>query len=276
MHKKMAIFAISMTALLSAACQVQNEIELNEDTVKTLSVTGVGEVEVMPDTFILSGAIIQKDDDAQIAMNALADIVNAMQEGVKNIEALSTSEFNFASVNTIGVKDPECLLFNQEADRTNSTLRQGEARVKKRVCEDIAQQASLSFTFTGGPPDAAGIALARFSEAGAIRLKLEGYRIKNIDEIELQAGELAVKNARQKADRLAAAAGANITGVLDLNNYRATYDQRSVAPPVISTSGAGESSQLVEGGDPVAVTDINLKAGMQVVSAAIALDFTYE
>jgi uncharacterized protein YggE len=266
------------TAALSflVACQPTATPELNEETVKTLAVTGVGEVEVMPDTFVLSGAIIKQDDDAQVAMNALADIVNAMQDGIKDIDTLTTSEFNFASVNTIGVKDPECLLFNQEADRTNTTLRKGEKRVKKRVCEDIAQQASLSFTFTGGPPDDAGIALARFSKAGAIRLKLEGYRIKNIDEIELQAGELAVKNAREKADRLAAAAGATISGVLDLDNYRATYDQRSVSPPSISTSGAGESSQLVEGGDPVDVTDINLKAGMQVVSAAIALEFTYE
>ncbi len=273
--KTSALLGFATSLLFLAACQ-PTTTELNEETVKTLAVTGVGEVEVMPDTFVLSGAIIKQDDDAQIAMNALADIVNAMQEGIKDIDTLTTSEFNFASVNTIGVKDPECLLFNQEADRTNTTLRKGELRVKKRVCEDIAQQASLSFTFTGGPPDDAGIALARFSKAGAIRLKLEGYRIKNIDEIELQAGELAVKNAREKADRLAAAAGATISGVLDLDNYRATYDQRSVSPPSISTSGAGESSQLVEGGDPVEVTDINLKAGMQVVSAAISLEFTYE
>lgn len=273
--KTSALLGLATSLLFLAACQ-PTTAKLNEETVKTLAVTGVGEVEVMPDTFVLSGAIIKQDDDAQIAMNALADIVNAMQVGIKDIDTLTTSEFNFASVNTIGVKDPECLLFNQEADRTNTTLRKGEQRVKKRVCEDIAQQASLSFTFTGGPPDDAGIALARFSKAGAIRLKLEGYRIKNIDEIELQAGELAVKNAREKADRLAAAAGATISGVLDLDNYRATYDQRSVSPPNISTSGAGESSQLVEGGDPVEVTDINLKAGMQVVSAAIALEFTYE
>jgi uncharacterized protein YggE len=255
---------------------MQDQPQLNEETVKTLAVTGVGEVEVMPDTFVLSGAIIKRDDEAQVAMNNLADIVNKMQAEVQSLDSLGTNEFNFASVDTIGVKDPGCLLFNQEADRTNATLRKGEKRVAKRVCKDIAQQASLSFTFTGGPPDEAGIVLARFSEAGAIRLKLEGYRIKNIDEIELQAGELAVKNAREKADRLAAAAGATITGVLDLDNYRATYDQRSVAPPRISTSGAGESTQMVDGGDPVAVTDMNLKAGLQVVSAAIALDFTYE
>jgi uncharacterized protein YggE len=276
MRENLTVSSIVLGGLILAACQPQADAELNEDTVKTLAVTGVGEVEVMPDTFVLSGAIIKRDDDAQVAMNQLAEIVNNMQASVEGMESLKTSEFNFASVNTIGVKAPECLLYNQEAERTNATLRKGEKRVAKRVCEDIAQQAALSFTFTGGPPDEAGIAIARFSESGAIRLKLEGYRIKNIDEIELQAGELAVKNAREKADRLAAAAGATITGVLDLDNYRATYDQRSVAPPRINTSGAGETTQIVAGGDPVDVTDMNLKAGLQVVSAAIALDFTYE
>ena len=260
--------------LILASCEAKPE--LNEETVKTLAVTGVGEVEVLPDQFVLSGAIIKQNDTSQVAMNHVADIVNDMQAGVSDISALTASEFNFASVNTVGVKDPECLLFNQEADRTNNTLRPGERRVKKRICEDQSQQASLTFTFTGSPPEQAGVAMARFSKAGAIRLRLDGYRIDNIDEIELQAGELAVKNARDKADRLAAAGGATITGVLDLQSYKATYDQRAATAPRVNLSGAGETSALLDGGSPVDVTDMNLEVGPQIVSAAIQLEFTYE
>ena len=271
------IFRLSLmafTAASLAACEA--EPELNEETVKTLAVTGVGEVEVLPDQFALSGAVIKQDVTSQNAMNSVADIVNAMQSAATSLEGIETSEFDFASVNTVGVKDPECLLFNQEANRTNSTLRPGERRVRPRVCEDQSQQASLGFTFTGGPPDQAGVALARFSRAGAMRLRLDGYRIDNIDEIELQAGEIAVKNARDKADRLAAAAGASITGVLDLDSYQATYNQRAAWAPSISTSGAGETSALLDGGAPVDVTELNLEAGPQTVSAAIRLEFTYE
>lgn len=279
----MANFTLAMTgaaiaALYLAGCTPPSKTgeEIERDKIKTLSVTGVGEVEVMPDLFVLSGAIIQKDDTSRAAMNSLADIVNEVQARAADNKSLKTRDFSFATVNTTGIKDPECLLFNQEADRTNTTLRKNERRVKKRVCKDIAQQASISFTFTAGPPNAAGDMLSAFSESGAIRLTLDGYKIKNIDEIELQAGERAVANAREKADRLAAAGGAKITGVVDLNSYKATYNQRQARPPRISTSGAGESSQIVEGGAPVDVTNINLEAGLQTISAAVALEFIYE
>jgi len=275
MRLQLLVPAIGMLAV--SACQpVSTPLEIERADIKTLSVTGVGEVEVMPDLFVLSGAIIQQSENSREAMNALADIVNDIQARAGETEALTSQEFSFASVNTTGVKDPECLLFNQEADRTNSTLREGEKRIIKRVCQDISQQASISFTFTAGPPNEAGDMLADFSEAGAIRLTLDGYKINNIEEIELQAGERAVANAREKADRLAAAGGATITGVVDLNSYQSTYNQRTARPPVINTSGAGESSQMVDGGAPVDVTSINLEAGMQVVSAAVQLEFIYE
>ncbi len=264
------------TALLVAACQPATPDEIERKDIKTLSVTGVGEVEVMPDQFVISGAVIKQADTSKASMNALADIVNAVQASAKDEAKLISREFSFASVNTTGVKAPECLLFNQEADRTNATLRTGEKRITKRVCKDISQQASISFTFTAGPPDLAGALLSDFSENGAIRLTLDGYKIKDIDEIELKAGERAISNAREKADRLAAAGGAKIIGVVDLNSYQATYNQRRASPPRINTSGAGESSQLVEGGDPVAVTDMNLEAGMQIVSAGVQLEFIYE
>jgi len=269
--------AIIASAFLTGCTPTASKpVEIERDKIKTLSVTGVGEVEVMPDLFVLSGAIIQKDDTSREAMNSLADIVNQVQARAADNKDLKSRDFSFATVNTTGVKDPECLLFNQEADRTNSTLRKGEKRVKKRVCKDISQQASISFTFTAGPPNVAGDMLSAFSESGAIRLTLDGYKIKNIEEIELQAGERAVANAREKADRLAAAGGAKITGVVDLNSYQATYNQRQARPPRINTSGAGESSQLVDGGAPVDVTSINLEAGLQTVSAAVALEFIYE
>lgn len=275
MRLSLFIGAIMSCAMLSGCEPLETDTTERKD-VKTLSVTGVGEVEVMPDQFVLSGAIIKQEDTAKAAMNALAEVVNAMQDSTKDKAGLDNQQFNFASVNTVGVKDPECLLFNQEADRTNNTLRDGEQRVKKRVCKDIAQQASISFTFTGGPPDMAGDVLADFSKAGGIRLALDGYKIENIDEIEMQAGERAIANAREKADRLAAAGGAKITGVVDLNSYQATYNQRRASAPSISTYGAGESTQLVDGGDPVDVASLNLKAGKQVISASVALEFIYE
>ena len=269
----------ALCALALSACQpatVTQPDTIAKDEIKTLRVTGVGEVSVKPDQFVVSGAVIRRADEARTAMNDLADVVNAMQAFAADEPTLTGRDFTFASANTVGVKDPACLLFNQEANRTNATLRPGERRVVKRVCEDVAQQSSLTFTFTGSPPDRAGEALAGFSAAGAVRLKLDGYKIDNLDAVELQAGELAIANAREKAERLAAAGGAKITGVLDLNAFNTTYAQGTARPPIINTSGAGESESLIDGGDPVDVTALNLEAGEQTVSAAIELEFTYE
>lgn len=269
-------FTLAASFLALTACQAAAPSSIDADDIKTLAVTGVGEIEVMPDTFVLSGAVIKQDESLTEAMNAVADVINTVQQTLPETEGMSTSDFNFATVNTVGVKDPECLLFNQEADRTNSTLREGERRVRKKVCKDVTQQASVTFTYTGGPVDLAGNAISKLSEAGAVRVRLNGYRISNIEEIELQAGERAISNARDKADRLAAAAGSTITGVVDLNSYSATYSQQAATAPRVSTSGAGESSRILEDEGEKSVTEMNLKPGPQVISAAVSLEFIYE
>ena len=274
-HFTLALCAASALSLV--ACKPAETTSIDADEIKTLAVTGVGEVEVMPDTFVLSGAVIKQDESLTEAMNAVADVINAVQQSLPETEGMSTSDFNFATVNTTGVKDPACLLFNQEADRTNSTLREGEKRVRKKVCKDVTQQASVTFTYTGGPVTLAGNAISKLSEAGAVRVRLNGYRISNIEEIELQAGEQAISNARDKADRLAAAAGSTITGVVDLNSYSATYSQQAATAPRVSTSGAGESSRILDDdGEEKSVTEMNLKPGPQVISAAVSLEFIYE
>ena len=146
----LAVFSaliLSSSALLSACSAPPfGKTEINREDIKTLSVTGVGEVSVKPDLFVLSGAIIQKDKTSQQAMNALAGIVNTIQERAADNSNLTSRDFSFATVNTAGIKDAECLLWNEEAERTNSTLRPGERRVQKRVCKDQFQQASSSWS----------------------------------------------------------------------------------------------------------------------------------
>ena len=89
-------------------------------------------------------------------------------------------------------------------------------------------------------------------------------------------GSAGRRGKRDRRERLAAAGGSRITGVVDLNSYQPTYNQRTAQAPRINITGAGESSQLVDGGEPVEVTDINLEAGQQVISAAVQLEFIYE
>lgn len=260
-----------------AACNSATSKEVDADTIKTLAVTGVGELEVMPDSFVISGAVIKQKPTTTEAMNAVAEVINTAQDTLPKLPGMKDAEFSFATVNTNGVKDPECLLFNEEARRTNSTLREGERRVKLKVCEDVTQQASVTFTFTGAPVDLAGTAISKLSESGAVRVRLNGYRVSNIEEIELQAGERAIQNAREKADRMADAAGSTIKGVLNLNSYQPTYNQQAATAPRVQTSGAGESGRILEDDDgPKDVTEMNLTPGPQVISARVDLEFIYE
>lgn len=267
-----------VAAALLAGCDFTNAPkEIDPKDIKTLSVVGVGEVEIMPDSFVVSGAVIKQDDDVITAMNEVADVINTVQDELPAIAGIGLTEFNFATVNTTSVKDPECLLFNQEANRTNSTLREGEKRVPQKICKDVSQQASITFTFTGGPPELAGTVISKLSEAGAVRVRLNGYRISNIEEVELQAGEQAVSNARDKAERLAKAGGASISGVLNLQSYRPTYTQQAATAPRVSTSGAGETARILEDDEEDrSVTEMNLRPGPQVISAIVELEFIYE
>ena len=253
------------------------ETVIDPKDIKTLSVVGVGEVEIMPDSFVVSGAVIKQDEDVINAMNAVADVINTVQDELPKIDSMDLTEFNFATVNTTSVKDPECLLFNQEANRTNASLREGEKRVTQKLCKDVSQQASVTFTFTGGPPELAGTVISKLSEAGAVRVRLNGYRISNIEEVELQAGEKAISNARDKAERLADAGGASIKGVLNLQSYTPTYSQQAATAPRVSTTGAGETARILNDDDPSrSVTEMNLKPGPQVISAMVELEFIYE
>ncbi|MEP3888915.1 MAG: SIMPL domain-containing protein [Hellea sp.] len=268
---------VVVTAVLGGCDVSKNPTEMDPKEIKTLSVVGVGEIEVMPDSFVVSGAVIKQDEDVTAAMNQVAEVINMVQDNLPKIEDIGLTEFNFATVNTTSVKDPECLLFNQEADRTNSSLREDEKRISKKLCKDVAQQASVTFTFTGGPPELAGTVISKLSEAGAVRVRLNGYRISNIEEVELQAGEKAVSNARDKAQRLADAGGANITGVLNLQSYRPTYSQQVANAPRVSTTGAGESARLLKDeSESRSVTEMNLRPGPQVISAMVELEFIYE
>jgi len=276
--KTRRIYALGVAVLVISACGKTSAAEVKSlEDVKTLQVTGVGEIEIMPDQFVISGAVIKQESFMPDAMNKMADVVNTVQATLPGISGIQTSDFNFATVNTTGVKDPACLLFNTEADRTNSTLREKEKRVNKRICDDVTQQASVTFTYTGSPVEKAGDAISKLAEAGAVRVRLNGYKISNLEEIELQAGERAVANARNKADRLAQAGGSVIAGVKDLTSYVPTYQQRVATAPVVNTYGSGETTRILKDAiEDKTVTAMNLKPGPQVISASGSLEFIYE
>jgi len=266
-----------LTGLVLVGCTKAEPELITEGEIKYVTVTGVGEIEVMPDRFVISGAVIKQDDDLTLAMNTLSEVVNQAEAKLAAVDGLTVSGFNFAAVNTTGVKDPECLLFNAEADRFNQTLRDDEERIKHKICKDVTHQASLTFTYTGAPVDKAGHAISALTEAGAVRVSLNGFKVSDIENLELEAAARAIENAREKADRLAESGGASIKGVKNLAAYTPTYQYGGASAPVLATGGSGETTRLLDNkAEPKAVAPMNLKPGPQVVSASIQLEFIYE
>lgn len=271
------LFYPVLTGLVLAGCEKAETPLISEGEIKFVTVTGVGEVEVMPDRFVISGAVIKQNDDLSTAMNDLSEVVNRAEATLENVDGLTVSGFNFAAVNTTGVKDPDCLLFNDEADRFNQTLRENEERKEHKVCEDVTHQASLTFTYTGAPVDRAGHAISALTEAGAVRVSLNGFKVSDIENLELEAAARAIDNAREKANRLAESGGAVIKGVKNLAAYQPTYQYGGASAPVVATGGSGETTRLLENEAALKpVAPMNLKPGLQVVSASIQLEFIYE
>jgi uncharacterized protein YggE len=149
---------------------------------KVIQVNGHGEVEAAPDIAVINLGVLSRESDAQAAMYAASVRMQAIVESVRSLgmpsRDIQTSQLNLHL-------DPHA----------NVYLANHQVMVRT---EDVSR---------AGPILDAGI------EAGANASSGIEFSLADQSEAEDRALELAVADARRKAERLAAALGVAIDGV---------------------------------------------------------------
>ncbi|MEE9346691.1 MAG: SIMPL domain-containing protein [Robiginitomaculum sp.] len=177
-----------VSACVLTACSPKTE--LNEDTIKTLAVTGVGEIEIMPDQFVISGAVITQkvSQDGEIDEEGFEPIAISVM-GTGRVKAVRDNSHNRNRKNRL-----------ERGQKTTMKFRAPKRRMAQKICKVTHIEASLSFTARVNPADKAGDIITAFTETGVGKVDLLGYDFSAYDALYKQAGEKAVRNAKQKGD----------------------------------------------------------------------------
>jgi len=170
------------------------------DTTRTLTVTGVGSVEVIPDICIISAGVMEKGNDPQGVMNSLANKINSI---INTIES-------------VGVK---------KGDIKTSKLSLSpifETQKEKKVLTGYS--ASEHLTVKTQVKDA-GRVLSTITNAGVNVINSITFDYSNKDSLALASIEKATENARRIAERALSGTGYHITGMknVQVDNILPTY-----------------------------------------------------
>jgi len=202
-----------------------------------MMVSGVGRVRAAPDIAVVVGTITTEADKDSEAVDEAADIINAVQEAVKGQDV----ELNFTQVRTSDKRDEACLAHNRKVTARHSRIlqdnrynanikrqkeqgrdvkikpREPRLRFSMRVCPVTHIEASLTFTARVKPANEAGNIINDFTTAGVTDVDLFGYDFTDYDALYKQAAVKAVKNAKDKAERVAKIAGTDLTEIVNFS-----------------------------------------------------------
>jgi uncharacterized protein len=196
----------------------------------TIQVQGHGEVEATPDIAVINLGVLTRESDAGAAMQAASQRMHAVIEAVRGLDI---PERNFQSSGLT-------LFLDQQANVYVATQ-----QVTVRT-EDIGKAGAILDTAIG---------------AGANASNGITFAMDDPSELEDEALDLAVADARHKADRLAAALGVTIDRV-----ERATASRGGAMPMM------GRRAKLMRS---IAHAPPPVEAGQMVIAADVQVTYTF-
>ncbi len=184
------LLAAALAGPAVGAARAQSD---DEDTVRSISVNGVGRVKAEPDVADISLGVTKQGEDAQAASAAAATAMDAvikalLEAGIAD-EDIQTSSL---SLNPIYNWDnnPPTIEGWEASNQVNVTVR------------DITAVGDVVDTATA---------------AGATNVNGITFRVEDPTAAEAEARSAAVADAKAKADQLAADAGVTITGIITIS-----------------------------------------------------------
>lgn len=233
----------AIVALISYAA-VNFEYQSPGDYDATISVDGQAEVFAVPDIGQFSFSVNAEGDTAAVAQEASGTAINDIlaylrEQGIEDKD-IKTQNYNLY---------PR-YRWEERICPTSSYCPQGE-RVEDGF--EVSQTVSVKVRET----DNAGAVIAGVGERGATNISSLNFIIDDIEALKMEAREMAIKDAREKAERLADELGVDLKRVVsfyenDNKYYEPYYEARSFSleSADIGFGGAelpvGEESTTVE------------------------------
>ena len=207
------IIVFALLSLVLAACQTQPQsITVSENPdLRTISTEGIGQVSLTPDMASISIGVNTQDKDAAVAV----------EENSQKVEAV------MAALSEFDIED-------KDIQTSNFSIYPRQNWDKDGNVTDVTYVVSNTVVVTVRELDDLGAVLNAVVQAGANNINGISFDVEDKVEASKQAMENAVKDARERADVLAAAAGVEVGDVHTITSYsygssEPIYVERAIA-----------------------------------------------
>jgi hypothetical protein len=247
MNKKVVISGVLVFLIVfMAACngtQVTDTVA-NDDalTQRRITVTGTGQVKVVPDIAYINIGVRNQDFDVTTALSQNTLQAEAVKEELVNAgvaaEDIQTSSFNVY---------PQYSYDYQGNIIDTIFVVENNVYVTVRNLDDL------------------GILLGKVTESGANSIYGINFNVTDKTEALTQSRELALDNAKVQAQELAMAAGVKLGEVLSMDSYS------SDAPYLVDSTGMGGGAYY-----PQSASKVPISAGNYVISSSVTVQFAID
>jgi uncharacterized protein YggE len=238
MNKKLSLLIVSIVVLgLLAACTNAQAPSSGEQT-RSMNVSGTGRVSVVPDIANINIGVRTEAEDVKDALSGNTAQANGIAEVLKDLgvaeEDIQTSNFNV-----------------YPSERYNPMTGEVEGRyfvVENTVNVKVRDLSSL------------GEVLSAVVDAGANNIYGISFNVEDREASVAEARELAIKDAKAKAEAIAEAAGVELGELLSINVYEGStpityYDAKGGA--------YAEASVPISAGTLTITIEANLTYGLK-------------
>ena len=206
-----------------------------EEKISTISVSGEGVIEVAPDRATISVGVVTRDKNAAKVQGDNARIAN---EIIKSVAALGVDKKNIRTGN---------YSFHQYYRQENN----------KRIADGY--EANNTVTIILDDLNLVGKVIDTSLAQGANNIDALDFGIKNKDNLQNEAIRLAVRDARAKAEVVAAELGKSIIGV---KNVSVNYG--SISAPRANKFAMAQMSMEMDAATPIESGTLSCSASVNV------------